>query len=195
MPKSSLARSTTPEVMPHGWYAAYTRHQHEKSASQMLEQKGLEVLLPLYRVAHRWKDRAVVVHLPLFPCYLFVRASLDTRAHILRTPGIVQLVGTTGAPVQIPDAQIEGVRSVVRGPAPFEPHPYLHCGDRVVVLAGPLAGVEGILSRFKTNYRVVLSIDLLRQSVAVELDLSLVERVSKPRDVLSASLTTAKCPA
>ena len=112
----------------------------------MLEQKGLEVLLPLYRVAHRWKDRAVVVQLPLFPCYLFVRASLETRANVLRTPGIVQLVGTAAAPAQIPDAQIDGIRAVVQSTAPFEPHPYLHSGDRVIVLAGPLTGVEGILT-------------------------------------------------
>jgi len=176
MQSAELAGGFRNEGMPEGWYAAYTRHQHEKTASHLLGQKGFEVLLPLYRTSHRWKDRSAVVHLPVFPCYLFVRASLETRTQVLRTPGIVQLVGTAGRPSEVPEEQIEAIRRVVQSNAPFEHHPYLHCGDRGTVVAGPLAGIQGILTRFKTRYRVVLSVDLLRQSVEVELDLSLVER-------------------
>jgi len=175
----SLEERTTNrlEAMPLGWYAAYTRHQHEKSSTHLLEQKGLEVFLPLYHAVHRWKDRRQVVVLPVFPCYVFVRTDLESRLKILHTPGICQLVGVAGRPSRIPDYQIESIRTLVQSPASFEPHPYLKRGDRVYVRGGPLAGIEGILTRFKNEYRVVLSVDLLQRSVAAEVDMENVERV------------------
>jgi transcription antitermination factor NusG len=181
------------DIMPLGWYAAYTRHQHEKSAAQILREKGFDALLPLYQAAHRWKDRTQLVHLPVFPCYLFVRASLQSRVNVLQTPGICQLVEFAGQPVAIPEAEMDSLRALVNSSARYEPHPYLHSGDRVYVKYGPLAGIEGILTRFKNQYRVVLSVQLLQQSVAVEVDLAGIERLASAQ--ISANLTAspAKC--
>lgn len=164
-----------------GWYAVYTKHQHEKSATNLLARKGFEVLLPLYRAAHRWKDRVQVVALPVFPCYLFLRTTLERKLEILQTPGVFWLVGSGGHASLMPNGEIESIRKITESSAWFEPHPYLKSGDQVRVLAGPLAGIEGILTRVKNRYRVVLSVELLQKAVAVEVDVSAVERLGASR--------------
>jgi transcription antitermination factor NusG len=163
-----------------GWYAVYTKHQHEKSATTFLTRKGFEVLLPLYRAAHRWKDRMQVVAQPVFPCYLFIRTRLERKLEIVQTPGVFWLVGSGGHASLVPDSEIASIRKIAESSTYFEPHPYLTSGDRVRVLAGPLAGIEGILTRVKNRYRVVLSVELLQKAVAVEVDISAVERLDSP---------------
>ena len=168
---------TTESDRGQGWYAVYTKHQHEKSATDLLARKGFNVLLPLYRTPHRWKDRVQIVALPIFPCYLFVHTSLQRKLEILQTPGIFWLVGHGGHASLVPDHDVESIRKITQGGAHVEPHPYLKSGDRVRVLAGPMAGVEGILTRVKNRYRMVLSVDLLQKAVAVEVDVASVERL------------------
>jgi transcription antitermination factor NusG len=165
-------------IMPDGWYAVYTRHQHEKSAAELLTDKGFEVLLPLYQSTHRWKDRKQSVLLPLFRSYLFVRADLSRRIYILTTPGVCWLVGSGGQPTQLPDPEIEAVRKLVESPFRYQPHPFLNTGERVRVVKGLLCGLEGILTRVKNGGRVILSVELLRQSAAVEVDLDTLELIN-----------------
>lgn len=167
-------------VMPDGWYAVYTRHQHEKSAAGLLTDKGFEVLLPLYQTTHRWKDRRQSVLLPLFRSYLFIRASITRRIEILTTPGVCWLVGSGGYPTQLPEHEIEAVRKLAASRYSYQPHPFLNTGERVRVIKGLLYGLEGILTRVKNQGRVVLSVELLRQSAAVEVDLDTLERVNPP---------------
>lgn len=172
----------TPEqAVSASWYAVYTKHQHEKAASDALAQKGFEVLLPLYKVPHKWKDRTKVVSLPVFPCYVFLRTTLDSRLDILTTPGVFWIVGSAGRACPIPESDIEAIRRVTRSVAPVEPHPYLSCGEKVRVHSGPLTGVSGILTRIKNRYRVVISVELLQKAVAVEVDASIVEPLSLQR--------------
>jgi transcription antitermination factor NusG len=152
------------------WHALYTRHQHEKVTARVLTHKGFEVFLPLYNTAHRWKDRTKKLALPLFPCYVFVRGGMDRRLEILSTPGIHCLVRSGDGIAVIPDHEIESVRRVVAGSVPVEPYPFLRTGDRVRIKEGSLAGLEGILVRQKDRFRVVLSVNLLRRSIAVEVD-------------------------
>lgn len=167
--------------MPFGWYVVYTRHQHEKSAAQLLIRKGLEVLLPLYRSRSRWSDRTQVVHLPLFPNYLFVQCDLESRVQVLQTAGVCWFLGNAGVPSAIREEEISTIRRMAGSPLNVQPHDYLEHGDRVRVLRGPLAGLTGTLTRVKNQYRVVVSVELLRKSAAVEIDLSDVERESSPR--------------
>lgn len=158
------------------WYALYTRHQHEKTVADLLGAKGFQVFLPLYSVTHQWKDRAKRLSLPLFPCYVFVYASLDRRVHIVTTPGVHALVGVEGRAARIPDAEIEAVHRTVNNLLHVEPHPFLRTGDWVRVKSGPLEGIEGILVRKANQCRLVLSVEMLEKSVAVEVDPSVVER-------------------
>lgn len=159
------------------WYALYTRHQHEKVVAHQLSNKGFEVFLPLYTVGHQWKDRRKQLSLPLFPCYVFLRSSWKHRVEVLRTSGVCQFVGFSGMPAEIPDDEIEMVRRAIDSSLRIEPHPFLQCGDRVRVTSGPLVGYEGVLLRQKNLCRLILSIELLSKSVAVEMDASKVERV------------------
>lgn len=160
------------------WYALYTKHQHEKTATAHLRGRGFEVFLPLYKAVHRWKDRNQTVQLPLFPCYVFLRATLTDRSDVLRAPGVLSFVGNGGRACPVPESEIEAVRMVAHSRSHFEPHPFLKTGDRVRVLSGPLTGIEGFLQRIKSRSRIILSVELLQKSVAVELDVAAVEPVS-----------------
>ena len=168
----------TEQDLNHQWYAVCTRHQHEKSAARIMEYKDLEVFLPLYKARHRWKDRIKEVSVPLFPGYLFVREGLKRWLAILSTPGVSSIVSSGGQPVAIPFLEIEGIKRVVESTLRVEPHPFLKSGDRVRVKCGPIAGVEGILIRHKNVARLVLSVELLGNSAAVEVDATDVERIS-----------------
>jgi len=161
------------------WYALCTRHQHEKSVAQSLAGKGFEVFLPLYRAIHRWQDRSKQLSLPLFPGYLFLRAELDRRLHILTTPGVFHFVSSADRPIPIEQAEVDFVRQLTESGSRVEPHPFLKTGDWVRVKTGPLAQVEGILTRWKGAFRLVLSVELLQQSASVELDAASVERVAR----------------
>ncbi len=160
------------------WWAIYTRHQHEKVVAEMLELKGLDVFLPLYQSLRRWKDRKKLLTLPLFPCYVFVRGSFNRRLQVLTTPGVHMILSHGERAAVIPEEEIEAIRRSVEGSYRVEPHPFLKCGERVRVSRGSLEGVEGILVRKKSLYRLVLSVNMLAQSVAVEIDASDVEPVS-----------------
>jgi transcription antitermination factor NusG len=166
------------------WYALYTRHQHEKCVHQILTGKGFEAFLPLYTTAHQWKDRVKRVSLPLFPCYVFLRGPLVQWLPVLTTPGVHTVVGFGGQPASISSPEIEAIRRVIESPLKAEPHPYLKCGDQVRVTAGPLRGLEGILLRKKNWCKLLLSIDMLQRSVAVEIDVAMVQRVGGRSQVL-----------
>jgi transcription antitermination factor NusG len=161
----------------HHWYAVCTRYQHEKNAARILEYKEFEVFLPLYKARHRWKDRIKEVSVPLFPGYLFVREEFKRWLAILTTPGVSSIVSCGDQPVAIPFSEIEGVRRIVESTLRVEPHPFLKSGDWVRVKYGPIAGVEGILLRQKNVTRLVLSVEMLGKSAAVEVDATDVERI------------------
>lgn len=161
------------------WWAIYTRHQHEKVVADVLSAKGFEVFLPLYDSIRRWKDRQKLLSLPLFPCYVFVRGGMNRRFQIINTPGVHMALTHGDRIAVIPEKEIDAVRRTVEGPFRMEPHPFLRCGDRVRVIRGSLEGVEGILVRKKNQFRLVLSVDMLAKSVAVEIDASDVESIAE----------------
>jgi transcription antitermination factor NusG len=165
----------TSTVNDSAWWALYTRHQHEKTVADMLAAKGFEVFLPLYESTRRWKDRKKVLALPLFPCYLFVRGGLDRKLQVVTTPGIHMILYHGDRVATIPELEIEAIQRAVAGSYRVEPHPFLKCGMRVRVIRGALDGVEGILIRKKNLCRLILSVDMLAQSVAVEVEASDVE--------------------
>ena len=119
--------------------------------------------------------------LPLFPCYLFLRGIKGRWLEVVTTSGIVSILSINGEPATIPESEIESVRKAIEWGNRVEPHPFLRCGDRVRVISGPLQGLEGILVRKKNLYRLVLSVEILERSAAVEVDVSAVERVASGR--------------
>ncbi len=167
------------EVSPFAvWHAVYTRHQHEKTVANGLAGKQFDVFLPLYTSVRRWKDRTVRLPLPLFPGYVFLRGDMDRRLDILTTPGVHCLLCWGGKPALVPEVEIEAVRRVLETRFQVEPYPFLSCGDKVRVTSGALTGIEGIVVRKKNSCRLVLSVEVLEKSVAVEVGGITVERLS-----------------
>jgi len=160
------------------WFALCTCANHEKRVSAQLQARGIEHFLPLYRSVRRWTDRRVQLDLPLFPGYLFVHFARPARLRVLETPGVVRLVGFDGQPYALPESDIQALRTGLGSSLRFEPHPYLKVGSRVRLVRGPLTGMQGILTRKKNIYRVVLSLDLIARAAAVEVDASDLERIS-----------------
>ena len=178
------------DIQRSDWYAIYTRHQHEKTVARVLAGKGFEIFLPLYSTVHRWKDRAKLLSLPLFPCYVFVKVEIEERLDVMTTPGVHKFVTVGTQPAAIPHAEIDGIRRAIESGASIEPHPLLHCGDRVRVRSGVLQGLEGVLVRKKNVYRLVLSIEMLGKAASVEIDAFMVERLSGTRPNLNPYVET-----
>jgi len=171
------------------WFAAYTIPRHEKHVSELLAERHIETFLPIYRADRQWKKSCpVVLELPLFPTYVFVHIDRHARGCILALPGVVSIVGSSKEPWPLPDIEIEALRRGMQT-GKVEPHPYLKVGERVRVRGGVMSGVEGILVRKKNEFRVVLSLDAIMQSVAVEVDADHLE----PAGTLLESRAVAAC--
>jgi transcription antitermination factor NusG len=167
------SRSLQPEPQlepPHLWYAAHVFSRHEKQVARQLEERRVNCFLPVYRSVRRWKDRRKELDLVLFPGYVFVHLDLNDRLRVLQVPGVARFVSFNGRPAPLPDAEIDALISGLATGVRAEPHPYLRVGNRVRVKYGPMSGMQGILVRRKEKFRIVLSIDLIMRSVAVEVD-------------------------
>jgi len=160
---------------PEQWFAAYTTPRHEKAVVRQLGVRHVESFLPLYTSLRRYKNGCqVAIEQPLFPGYVFVHVQRRHAVKVLQAPGVVSIVGSGKGPAALPAREIETLR-VELPRRSYEPHPYLAAGDRVRIVEGPLAGMAGVLVRRKNHCRVVLSLELIQQSVAVEIGLNEIE--------------------
>ncbi|MGH9342096.1 MAG: transcription termination/antitermination protein NusG [Acidobacteriota bacterium] len=160
------------------WYAVHTRSRHEKVTAEQLWQKRIECFLPLHEAVSQWKDRKKRVQFPLFPGYLFVRASIkDSKLDIVKVPSVVRIIGFNGQAMPIPEDQIQAVKTLVFSKLPLDPHPFLAEGDRVRIKVGPLRGLEGILVEKKSKFKFVLAVDLIQQAVSCGVDAGHVEKI------------------
>jgi transcription antitermination factor NusG len=157
------------------WYALHTRSRHEKVVRDQLGAKGITNLLPLWHKRSVWKDRIKMVEVPLFSGYIFGHFPLKHKLEVLQTVGIVRIVGLNGYPLPVPNEQIEAVQTMIEQHLHYDPHPFLQEGMRVRVKRGLLRGAEGILVAKKQHYRLVISVDLIQKSVAVDIDSADVE--------------------
>ncbi len=177
------------------WFAVYTSSHHEKRVAAHFGVRQIESFLPLYATRHRWKNRCEMnLELPLFPNYVFVRIDPRERVRVLEVPGVQSLVGFGRTLAPLPHFEIEALRSGI-GQRKIEPHPYLVVGERVRIRTGPMTGLEGVLVRKKNNFRVVLALDVILQSVAVEVGADDLEaatntngRVALPSDLSRQSV-------
>ncbi len=153
------------------WFAVYTTCRHEKRIAQHLQQREIEHYLPLYRADRKWRDGSkVTLELPLFPGYIFVRIKRSQRVGVLSVPGALTVVGGTGGePAPLPDTAIEALRIGLLEHR-IEPHPLLRVGQLARIRSGAFAGMEGIVVRKKSGFRIVLTLEQIMQSVAIELD-------------------------
>jgi len=164
---------------PTRWFALYTASRHEKRVAQHLRQREIEFYLPLYKANRKWADGSrVTLNLPLFPGYLFIHICRSERSRALGVPGVLTVVGGTGGePAWLPDATINALRSGLES-CLVQPHPLLTAGQRARICSGALAGFEGIVVRHKNGFRVVLTVEHIMQSYAVEVALEDLEPIT-----------------
>jgi transcription antitermination factor NusG len=163
------AALSRPDNLP--WYAIRIQSRLGNVASATLRGKGYEEFLPLSRSRRQWSDRVKELELPLFPGYLFCRFDVSGRLMpILTTPGVIGIVGAGKTPVPVRDEEIETIKAILRSGLAAQPWPFLGIGAKVYVERGPLAGVEGIVTSTDKAYRLVVSVNLLQRSIAVEID-------------------------
>jgi transcription antitermination factor NusG len=167
---AAVAEALDRTAMPASWYAAYTCPRHEKSVERQLQERRIECFLPVYRSVRRWKDRRKEIELVLFPGYVFVHIVLSDRLQVLQLPGVVRFVSFHGLPTALPEKEIEALRHGLDNQIRLTTHPYLKIGRLVQVKRGPMAGAQGILVRRKQNCRLVISLEAIMRSVALEID-------------------------
>ena len=150
------------------WFAVFTVPRSEKSVEKQLNLRDVECFLPTYETVRVWKNRQrVKLVLPLFPTYLFVRIDRKDRAKVLQSPGVLQIVGNSREPLPLPSSEIEFLRSdfCCERTQPF--HEFV-IGQKVRVRSGVMEGVEGVLVRKSNSLRFVLTLSLINQHAAIE---------------------------
>ena len=166
------------------WYALYTKSRHESCVNNLLAKKSVESFFPQMHVLSRRKDRRKMIDVPMFPGYLFVKTVLNSPEHlsILKSPGAVILIGNTHGAIPIPEESIASLMILTNKDA-LEIGPCYHEGDLVMIMNGPFVGVTGIFCRQKGGGKVMVNIDALGQSVAVELEMADIQLVQEYRKV------------
>lgn len=150
------------------WYALRTHSRHEKQVRDRLLSIGIEPLLPLSTQCRQWSDRKVRTAVPLFAGYCFARFALTHTLTVLKTPGIVRIVGVP-KPEPIHPDEIIALQKVNAGDHTVEPYDYCAEGAWVEVVRGPLAGLRGQLVRRAKQYGLVIRATLIQQAVRIHI--------------------------
>jgi transcription antitermination factor NusG len=135
-----------------------------------LAAQGVEPLLPTVHRLSQWKDRKKEIELPLFTGYCFARFRWNERLPVVTVSGVVAIVGSGLMPEYVSDEEIDAIRLLMESRLAYGEHPYLEAGMMVEVIRGPLAGARGLLLRKEKRHRLVISVHLIKQSAAVEID-------------------------
>lgn len=166
------------------WYALQVRTRWEHSTSALLCGKGYQTFTPTSTPAKRWNGRSRKLAPTLFPGYVFCQFDVHNRLPVLVTPGVIAIVGRGRVPVPVEDSEIAAIQRLVSSGLQTEPWPYLELGQRVRIEDGVLSGLEGILVCFKGTRRIVLSVSLLRRSVALEIDRASVSPIQRTQSTV-----------
>jgi len=162
------------------WYALRSKPRQESLAASLLDQAGVEVYLPRERVRNERTKTTVLV--PFFPGYLFSRLAVQLAEIRLAayTPGVLYVVGYGDEPWPVPDELIAYIRQRLApgqrrvGPVDFHP------GDRLVIIEGPLRGIEAVFDRqVSATGRVRVLVQVLKRLCPAELSVRQVRRLGK----------------
>jgi transcription termination/antitermination protein NusG len=158
------------------WYAVAVFARQERAARAALVDRGFEILLPVRDERRLYSDRIKQVQRPLFPGYLFARCCLDAarRVEMLKVRQVYDLVGRSPGGQRlaepIPDTEIDSLRKLTASTRDLDPVAGLCPGTEVVVAAGPLRGVRGVIAQGPHGRRrLTVQITLLGRGVRVEL--------------------------
>jgi transcriptional antiterminator NusG len=164
---------------PAHWYAVYTRSRFEKKVAVALQAKAIETYLPLLRKVHSWKDHKKLLEIPVFPGYFFARLPDcgETRLSILTSAGVIRILGHGEQLNPVSEVEIQSIRRLLSSAFPCFSNPFLKEGEWVRVKRGRIEGIKGSLLRLKNHTCLVVSVTLLYQSVAAEIEIRDVEVV------------------
>lgn len=152
------------------WYAIHVRSRHEKCVAEELITRKVVHYLPLIERQKKWSDRRVFIKEPAFPGYIFVNIPYEDRIPVLETKGVVQLIGSNGQPWSIPAEEIEAVYKALNSKLKCDLYPNLKVGTEVYVTRGPLKGCHGQLIEKNKKHRLIFSVQMIGQSLAVEIN-------------------------
>jgi transcription antitermination factor NusG len=157
----------------------YTNARHEVRVAEHLISKDIEVFVPTITVVRSWKDRKMKLQIPAFPGYVFTKICLSERARVISVPAVVRILSFNGVPARLDEAEIENIRLCQQGGALMESRPLFGIGERVRVMAGLLEGLVGFISRCKDERRLIVPLSHINQSLAVHVDVDLLEPTEK----------------
>lgn len=159
------------------WHVLWTRSHCEQLVSDQLASKGFDLFLPTLETWSRRAGQQHRIRVPMFPGYVFLHHALDKHSdvEVRKARGLVAILGERwDRRAVVPDHEVAAIRQLLDAKLPAFAHPYLTIGQRVRITTGPLADVEGVLVRTKPNKgHLVLSVNLVQGSVAVEVDCTL----------------------
>jgi transcription termination/antitermination protein NusG len=151
------------------WFAVQTEPKCEKKVARLLIQKGYECLLPIYKQRRSWCYKAVETQAPLFPMYVLCKNTKSTIGKVVVTPGVRRIVGFGAQPSIIPEEEIIALKRLSDSNLLREPWEYLPDGALIQIETGPMVGLRGLYVRTDDKRRLVISIEILQRSVAVQL--------------------------
>ena len=151
------------------WIAVYTKSRHEKVVIQELENKNIEAYCPIFKERRQWSDRKRWVEFPLFRSYVFAKIELKNSIYILQTMGVHHIIKFQGNISIIPDEIIQNIKSMIDGGFTVEQVEYFVKGDEVIVVDGPLKGMDGIVVKIKNENKLVLKVAAIQQAIAVQI--------------------------
>ncbi len=162
------------------WYVLHTKSRAEKVVNSVLLKKQMTVFLPEITVRSKRKDRKKMLDVPLFPGYLFIQTDLkpDEHLNILKTPGVVRLIGNTNGPVPVPETAVGSLRIMIHSGESIVTGPSYSIGEVVRVKSGAFEGVTGIFQTYKGEDRVIVNIDILGQSASVNVSVEDIEKIT-----------------
>jgi transcription termination/antitermination protein NusG len=159
------------------WYILYTKSRCENVVHEGLGKKSIEAFLPKIKVASKRRDRKIILDVPLFPGYLFVKTDLEASHYldVVKTAGVVHFIGSKDGPIPVREETVASIRIMVTAGGPILTGGKLKKGDRVMVVRGPLTGVIGSFVRYRGKSRVIVHVEALGQSAGVDIDAADVE--------------------
>ena len=165
--------------LEYSWYVLHTKSRFENVVNEGLIKKSMEVFLPKVQVRSKRRDRKMMIRVPLFPGYLFVKTNLEPSEHleIVKTAGVVRLVGNKEGPISVPSDTIESLKIMVKGDNTVTTGTRFKKGDRVIVVYGPFTGVIGTFARYRGKGRVIVDIEALGQYAGVDVSEEDIERL------------------
>ncbi len=179
-----ILAAETPEGQTGAWFVIWAESRAEKQVAKRIAALGLSSWLPIVKERHRWSDRWREVECPLFPGYLFARATIADWNRILRIPGVLTVITERGKPALLADSFVTALRDAIgrdgAAPEPVAESVNYVPGDEVIVQEGALRGVRGVVRERRSGRQLVLWVAEIGRGVAFTIGSALVSRCPRP---------------